>query len=73
MIAIVTGSDHQSFSRMFGRAIELFDGDRNAAYKWMSSRLPALGGATPMDAAKTEPGASDVENLIGRIEHGVYS
>jgi uncharacterized protein (DUF2384 family) len=39
----------------------------------MSSPLPALGGSTPNDALKTDLGAHEVENLIGRIEHGVYS
>jgi uncharacterized protein (DUF2384 family) len=39
----------------------------------MLSPLPGLGGATPNDAAKTDSGARDLENLIGRMEHGVYS
>jgi putative toxin-antitoxin system antitoxin component (TIGR02293 family) len=40
---------------------------------WLNSRLPALGGRTPLDFARTEPGAREVESIIGRIEHGVYS
>jgi uncharacterized protein (DUF2384 family) len=39
----------------------------------MSSALPALGGATPNDYVKTDAGAQEIETLIGRIEHGVYS
>jgi uncharacterized protein (DUF2384 family) len=27
----------------------------------------------PLDFAKTEIGAREVENLLGRIEYGVYS
>jgi putative toxin-antitoxin system antitoxin component (TIGR02293 family) len=53
--------------------VEFFEGDRDAASVWMLSPLPGLGGATPNDAAKTDLGARDVENLIGRMEHGVYS
>lgn len=40
---------------------------------WLNARLAALGGRTPLDFARTEPGAREVENLIGRIEHGVFS
>jgi putative toxin-antitoxin system antitoxin component (TIGR02293 family) len=58
---------------VFARAVELFEGDRDAATAWMSSPLPALGGRTANDAVKTEIGARAIENLVGRIEHGVYS
>jgi len=60
-------------SRIFARAVEFFEGDREAASEWMLSPLPALGGVTPNDAATTDLGVRDVENLIGRMEHGVYS
>lgn len=60
-------------SRVFGRALELFEGDRDAAVKWMFSPLPALGGETPIDISRTDLGSREVENLAGRIEHGVYS
>jgi uncharacterized protein (DUF2384 family) len=33
----------------------------------------ALGGVSPFEMAKTEVGALEVENLITRIEHGVFS
>jgi uncharacterized protein (DUF2384 family) len=32
-----------------------------------------LGDASPLEMSKTEPGALDVERLIGRLEHGVFS
>jgi putative toxin-antitoxin system antitoxin component (TIGR02293 family) len=60
-------------SRVFGKALELFEGDRDAASEWMLSPQPALGGATPIDVAQTELGSREIENLVGRIEHGVYS
>jgi putative toxin-antitoxin system antitoxin component (TIGR02293 family) len=60
-------------SRVFGRALELFEGDRDAAVEWMFSPLPALGGETPIGISRTELGSREVENLAGRIEHGVYS
>lgn len=58
-------------SRIFGLAIDLFEGDRAAALQWLSTRHRALGDETPMELLQTDVGAREVENLIGRIEHGV--
>jgi putative toxin-antitoxin system antitoxin component (TIGR02293 family) len=60
-------------SRVFGRALALFDGDLAAARAWFGSPAPALGGRTPLEAAATDVGAREVENLVGRLEHGVFS
>lgn len=60
-------------ARVLGKAIALFDGDRKAALEWLRSPLRALGGESPIDVATTGVGAREVENLIGRLEHGVYS
>ena len=40
--------------------------------RWLRSPALGLGGAVPLEF-KTEVGAREVENLLGRIEHGVYS
>jgi putative toxin-antitoxin system antitoxin component (TIGR02293 family) len=58
-------------SRVFGRALELFEGDNEAAGGWLSSPQPALGGRVPLELAQSEVGAHEVENLIGRLEHGI--
>jgi putative toxin-antitoxin system antitoxin component (TIGR02293 family) len=60
-------------ARVFGRALELFEGDAAGATDWLLSSQPALGGLAPIDAAETEIGSREVEDLIGRLEHGVYS
>jgi putative toxin-antitoxin system antitoxin component (TIGR02293 family) len=60
-------------ARVFGRALELFEGDRDAASEWLFTPQRALGGESPIDISRTELGAREVENLAGRIEHGVYS
>ena len=60
-------------SRIFARAIELFEGDDKAARHWLSAPQRALGGTVPLALAKTELGALEVERLIGRLEHGVFS
>jgi putative toxin-antitoxin system antitoxin component (TIGR02293 family) len=59
-------------SRLFGRTLELFEGNRDAATEWLTTAQPGLGGAVPLDLAKNEVGAREVERLIGRLEHGVF-
>lgn len=59
-------------SRLFGKTLQLFEGDRDAATEWLTTAQPALGGAVPVEVAKSEVGASEVERLVGRLEHGVY-
>jgi putative toxin-antitoxin system antitoxin component (TIGR02293 family) len=60
-------------SRLFGRTLELFEGDRQAATEWLTSAQPALGGALPLVLARTEVGSREVERLVHRLEHGVFS
>ncbi len=60
-------------SRLFGRTLELFEGDRDAATDWLTTPQPALGGAVPLDVAKNEVGAREVERLVGRLEQGAFS
>ena len=65
-------SDHlMRFARLFGLAVQFFEGDEAAARRWFQRPAPALGGLTPLDAAETEVGARAVEQLLGRLEHGV--
>jgi putative toxin-antitoxin system antitoxin component (TIGR02293 family) len=58
--------------RLFDLARQALGNEANAR-RWFNSRLLALGGRTPLEFAQTEPGAREVENVIGRIEHGVFS
>jgi len=60
-------------SRVYSKAVELYEGNEEAALAWLKRRNKALGGAPPVDLIKTEAGALQVEHLIGRLEHGVYS
>ena len=60
-------------SRVFGRALELFEGDDGRARRWLCSPQRALGGSTPLSLARAEVGAGLVEEFIGRPEHGVFS
>lgn len=60
------------FAFLLQRAIEVL-GDIDHAREWLSKPKRALGGATPVQTARTEFGARQVEQLLGRIEHGVFS
>jgi len=60
-------------SALYEKASELFHGDIAGARQWMSQPKKALGGESPLGYAATELGAREVENLIGRLEHGVFS
>jgi len=60
------------YARLLGQAFKVFE-DLEAAKQWLNAPQFGLGGAVPLDYAKTEVGAREVENLLGRIEYGVYS
>ncbi len=61
------------FSRIFTMAKNLFEGDSSSAQNWLRNNNRALGGESPLEASKTEEGSREVENLINRLEHGVFS
>lgn len=60
-------------SAIFEQTLELFEGDRAGALKWLTTPKRALENETPLEYSRTEVGAREVENLIGRLEHGVFS
>jgi putative toxin-antitoxin system antitoxin component (TIGR02293 family) len=59
-------------SAIFDRAVDLFEGDPAAARRWLQTPQPALGGEAPLELSSTEIGARQVEDLIARLEHGVF-
>lgn len=59
-------------ARLFERAREVL-GSSERARTWMTGPVPALSGRAPLDYADTEPGAREVERVLGRIAHGVFS
>lgn len=60
------------YQRLLKKAEGVFGG-RDSAREWLTNPQVGLGNAVPLDFAKTEIGAREVENLLGRIEYGVYS
>lgn len=66
-------SDHVlRFARLMGKAVEVMETPENAR-QWLNSPQVGLGGAIPLEYAQSEIGAREVEDLLGRIEFGVYS
>ena len=60
-------------SRIFGKAVDLFNGDEEAAARWLQTPVRALGNKQPIEFMSSEIGSREVEDLIGRLEHGVFS
>ena len=60
------------FARLLERAAEVMESIEEGR-RWLTSAQIGLGGAIPLEYAQTEVGAREVENLLGRIEYGVYS
>jgi len=58
-------------SRLVGLALQLFEGDLEGMRAWLITRHAALAHQAPLEFATTEVGAREVENLIGRLEHGI--
>lgn len=48
-------------------------GTREKAAAWLQDPNRALGGPRPLDRLDTDLGARHVEQILGRIAHGVYS
>jgi putative toxin-antitoxin system antitoxin component (TIGR02293 family) len=60
-------------AHLFRLATELYDGDQAAARAWITKPSRAFDGEAPLDHAATEAGGREVESLIGRLEHAVYT
>ena len=60
------------FARLLGQAATVME-SLDDGRRWLTSPQVGLGGAIPLEYAETEVGAREVENLLGRIEYGVYS
>ncbi len=59
-------------ARLRDRTVDVFEDDQRAN-RWLKTSLRALGDHSPLEYAESELGAQEVMNLLGRIEHGVFS
>lgn len=59
-------------ARIAAYGIEVL-GDEDRATSWLRTSNRALGGSTPLQLLDTDLGSRQVEEVLGRIEHGVFS
>jgi len=59
------------FARLFGLTMEVFEA-KDATREWLKTQNPGTASESPLSYADTEFGAREVENLLGRIDHGVF-
>lgn len=58
------------YARLYERAVDI-QGNQQSARRWLKEEQWRLGDRVPLDVARYEPGAREVEDLLGRIEHGL--
>lgn len=56
-----------SFARLLGHAVHLFGG-LDEARQWLKTPQRGLHGAVPLDYARTDLGAREVENLLSQLD-----
>ena len=59
-------------ARVVDMSHALMRGDLDAARRWLTTPHGLLDGESPLRRASTETGAHDVEQLVGRLRHGVF-
>jgi putative toxin-antitoxin system antitoxin component (TIGR02293 family) len=59
-------------AKLFDKATQVFGNKESVAAGWFKKPARGLGGRTPLEMAQTEIGASEVQALLTRIEHGVF-
>ena len=57
-------------ARLTDLAYQIFE-SMNKVSEWFEEPNYALGNKKPIEIVKTEPGAKIVENVLGRIHHGI--
>jgi len=68
----VAGDRLYRMARLYALAREVTGGE-STAKQWLRSPQFGLRGQTPLELMLTEAGAREVEELLGRIEHGVLA
>lgn len=58
--------------KLYAMTVELFEGNHVAAITWLKTPNPALWDTSPLQCAMTLPGYEEVEQLIGRLDHGIF-
>ncbi len=61
----------ERLARVIAAAEFVWEGDAAGAHEFLSTAHPLLGGATPLDAALTDLGAREVEQILARLFYGI--
>ncbi|GHA88345.1 type II RES/Xre toxin-antitoxin system antitoxin [Modicisalibacter luteus] len=61
------------FAEVYKSAVDLFEGDRARARRWLLTPVRGLGGRRPVEMVATTAGSEAILDLIGRLEHGVFA
>ena len=72
----LTEPESERFARLveiFNACMELFGGDAEAVRAWLTAPAFGLNRARPIDFARSDYGAREVRNLVGRLADGVFS
>ncbi len=59
-------------AHLMARALEVF-GDQGKVLRWLRKPNRALGGVVPLSRLDTDAGTREIERILGRLEHGVFS
>ena len=67
--------DSDRLSRLARILAETIDvlGSEEKASQWLEAPNRALGGQTPLTLLDTDLGTQQVEEVLGRIQHGIFS
>ncbi len=57
--------------RLYRRTVEVIGED--AAAQWLTTPKRFLSGKSPLEFADTEIGAYEIDQALGRLEHGVFA
>jgi putative toxin-antitoxin system antitoxin component (TIGR02293 family) len=60
-----------SLANLVARAVEVL-GSRPRALAWLRTPLAGLAGRTPLEVMADAEDRQQVEDILGRIEHGVF-
>ena len=58
---------------VYAAAVELFEGDQKAALAWLNQPLRAIGHEVPSEYMNSPEKIQEVKDVIGRLEHGVWT
>jgi putative toxin-antitoxin system antitoxin component (TIGR02293 family) len=60
-------------AEVIAAAVELFEGDPETAELWLNTPLRAIGYDTPYSYMDTSAKIQTLRDVIGRLEHGIWT